>query len=85
MNREPRMHAAGGRKARDTTRNLVAGFYARRRFGAGQSVEIAGQRGTLRAITAMQTVLDADGQTIAVPNTAFLEQVARRDNRVATE
>jgi hypothetical protein len=70
-----------GLGTRDTTRNLVAGFYARRLFGAGQSVEIAGQRGTLRAISAMQTVLDADGQTIAVPNTAFLEQVVRRDDR----
>jgi len=69
-----------GLGTRDTTRNLIAGFYARRLFGAGQRVEIAGQRGTLRAISAMQTLLDADGETIAVPNTTFLEQVVRRQD-----
>ena len=69
-----------GLGTRDTTRNLIAGFYARRLFGAGQRVELAGQRGTLRAISAMQTLLDADGETIAVPNTTFLEQVVRRQD-----
>lgn len=69
-----------GLGTRDTTRNLVAGFYARRLFGAGQRVEIAGQRGTLRAISAMQTLLDFEGNTIALPNSAFLDQVVRRDD-----
>lgn len=67
-----------GLGTRDTTRNLVAGFYARRLFGAGQRLEVAGQRGTLRAISATQALLEDDGHTIAVPNTAFLEQVVRR-------
>lgn len=68
-----------GLGTRETTRNLIAGFYARRIFGAGQRIEIAGQSGTLRSISAQQTLLDADGHTIAVPNTTFIEQVVRRD------
>ena len=68
-----------GLGTRDTTRNLIAGFYARRVFGAGQRLEIAGQRGVLRAISAQQTLLEADGHTIAVPNTTFIEQVVRRE------
>lgn len=73
-----------GLGTRDTTRNLIAGFYARRLFGAGQRVELAGQRGTLRTISAMQTLLEADGHTIAVPNTTFLEQVVRREEDPAS-
>lgn len=68
-----------GLGTRDTTRNLIAGFYARRLFGAGQQIEIAGQRGRLRAISAMQTLLERDGETVAVPNSTFLEQVVRRE------
>ncbi len=69
-----------GLGTRDTTRNLVAGFYARRLFSAGQQLEMAGQSGRLRAISAMQTLLETDGRTIAVPNATFLEQVVRRDD-----
>lgn len=72
-----------GLGTRDTTRNLVAGFYARRLFGSGEQIEIAGQTGRLRAISAMQTVLESEGRTIAVPNSTFLEQVVRRDDAAA--
>ena len=44
-----------GLGTRDTTRNLVAGFYARRHFAVGQDVEMAGTRGRVRAISATQT------------------------------
>ncbi len=71
-----------GLGTRDTTRHLVAGFYARRHFGAGQRVEIAGQSGTLRSISAVQTLLDANGRTVAVPNATFLDQVVHRDDAV---
>jgi hypothetical protein len=73
-----------GLGTRDTTRHMIAGFYARRIFGAGQRVEIAGQTGTLRAITSIQTLLDAEGKTIAVPNGTFLDQVVRRDETSPT-
>jgi small-conductance mechanosensitive channel len=69
-----------GLGTRDTTRNLVAGFYARRLFAAGERLTIAGQTGRLRAISAMQTLLEHEGRTVAVPNSTFLEQVVGRDD-----
>jgi small-conductance mechanosensitive channel len=69
---------AFGLGTRDTTRNLIAGFYARRLFGAGERLEMAGERGTLRAISATQTVLESDGVTVAIPNSTFLDQAVRR-------
>ncbi len=68
-----------GLGTRDATRNLIAGFYARRVFGAGQQLEVNGQRGVVSAIAAQQTLLDADGGTIVVPNTALIEQTVRRE------
>jgi small-conductance mechanosensitive channel len=73
-----------GLGTRDTTRNLIAGFYARRLFGAGEDLELAGERGTLRSISATQTVLESAGMTVAVPNSTFLEQVIRRREGSAT-
>lgn len=67
-----------GLGTRDTTRNLIAGFYARRIFGAGQRIEMAGQRGVLRSIAATQTLLEAEGRSLAIPNSVFLEQVVGR-------
>lgn len=67
-----------GLGSRDTTRNIVAGFYARRLFRAGQEVEMAGEKGTLRSITTTQTLIESDGRTIAIPNTVFLDEVVRR-------
>ncbi|MFN8586885.1 MAG: hypothetical protein U0704_03710 [Candidatus Eisenbacteria bacterium] len=67
-----------GLGTRDATRNLIAGFYARRVFGAGQTLEVDGRRGVIAAISAQQTLLEADGATIAVPNTALIEQAVRR-------
>ncbi len=68
-----------GLGTRDATRNLIAGFYARRVFGAGQTLEVDGRRGVIAAISAQQTLLEADGATIAVPNTALIEQAVRRE------
>ena len=42
-------------------------------------MEIRGQRGVLKAITATQTLLDSDGRTVAVANSAFLEEVVRQE------
>lgn len=68
-----------GLGTRDATRNLIAGFYARRVFGAGQQLEVNGQRGVVSAIAAQQTLLDTEGGTIVVPNTALIEQTVRRE------
>ena len=54
-----------GLGTRDITRNVLAGFYARRIFRPGDPLEIRGQRGVLKAITATQTLIgQASGQHI---------------------
>ncbi len=67
-----------GLGSRDITRNILAGFYARKTFEVGASVEVAGETGVLAAITPTQTLLERDGELIAIANSAFLESVARQ-------
>lgn len=67
-----------GLGTRDVTRNLVAGFYARKLFQAGQSIELHGERGTLTAITPIQTLIDKKGTSVSVPNSVFLDEVVRQ-------
>ncbi len=64
--------------SREITRNIIAGFYARRMFRVGEEMEIAGERGVLTAITPTQVILDQKGRTVAVANTVFLEQVVKQ-------
>lgn len=67
-----------GLGTRDITRDIMAGFYVRKVLRPGDVIEVDGQRGTLRAITSTQTVLDADDRTIAVANSRLLRQVVSR-------
>jgi len=67
-----------GLGTREITRNLVAGFYIRKLWRVGEQVAVAGEQGTLIGITPLQTLLESDGRTVAVPNSVFLEQVARQ-------
>ena len=64
--------------ARDIVRNLLAGFYARKFLEVGKPVEIAGQQGTLRAITATHAILDRDERAITVANSTFLDQIGKQ-------
>ncbi len=64
--------------ARDIVRNILAGFYARKFLQVGKPVEIAGQQGTLRAITATHTILDSDERSVTLSNATFLDQVGRQ-------
>jgi small-conductance mechanosensitive channel len=66
-----------GLGTRDITRNIIAGFYARKTLHIGDRVEVSGEHGTLAAITPTQTLLDQDGTMIAVANSVFLEQTVR--------
>ena len=67
-----------GLGSRDVTRNMIAGFYARKTFRIGEEMEIKGERGILTAITPTQTILDQDGRTVAVANSTFLEEVVKQ-------
>ncbi|MEZ4388892.1 MAG: hypothetical protein R3D98_15210 [Candidatus Krumholzibacteriia bacterium] len=66
-----------GLGTRDITRNLVAGFYVRRLLREGSDLEIDGQSGTVVGVTPLQTLLEQDGRTVAIPNQTFLDKVAR--------
>ncbi len=68
-----------GLGTREITRNLIAGFYARKIFHPGDELEIKGERGVLRSITPTQTLLIQPGDKIvAVSNASFLEDVVRQ-------
>ncbi|MBM3770315.1 MAG: hypothetical protein FJW27_03335 [Acidimicrobiia bacterium] len=47
-----------GLGTRDITRNILAGFYARKLFQPGDPVEILGHRGVIKGITATQTLIE---------------------------
>ncbi len=66
-----------GLGTREITRNIVSGFYARKVFQVGDAIEVRGRKGTLKSITPTQTLLEADGETIAVSNGVFLDEVVR--------
>lgn len=66
-----------GMGSRDITRNVLAGFYARKIFRPGDAIEVRGERGTLRAITATQTLIDQDSGVVSVANSVFLEEIVR--------
>ncbi|MEZ4416219.1 MAG: hypothetical protein R3E10_10785 [Gemmatimonadota bacterium] len=67
-----------GLGSREVTRNIIAGFYARKTFQIGEEMEIRGERGVLTAITPTQTILDQAGRTVAVANSTFLEEVVKQ-------
>jgi hypothetical protein len=68
-----------GLGTRDVTRNIVAGFYARKIVRVGQTVEVAGAKGIVASMTPTHAILESDGATISVANVAFLDQVTRQD------
>jgi len=66
-----------GLGTRQITRNIVAGFYVRKAFKVGESVEIDGLRGTVRAFTPILTILEIDGRSVSVSNGAFVRGAVR--------
>jgi hypothetical protein len=67
-----------GLGSRDMTRNILAGFYARKTFHIGKEIEIRGERGELKSITPTQTLLQQGDQVVAVANSVFLEEVVKQ-------
>lgn len=66
-----------GLGTRDITRNVMAGFYARKIFEPGDALEIRGERGTLKAITATQTLIQQQTGVVVVANSTFLDDMIR--------
>lgn len=67
-----------GLGSRDVTRNILAGFYARKTFDIGQEMEVRGERGELKSITPTQTLLQQGDRVVAVANSVFLEEVVKQ-------
>jgi small-conductance mechanosensitive channel len=66
-----------GLGTRDITRNIIAGFYARKIFRPGDPLEVRGERGVLKAITATQTLIEQDTGLVVVANGALLDETVR--------
>ncbi len=66
-----------GLGSRDLTRNVLAGFYARKIFKPGDPIEIRGHRGVLRTITATQTLIDQETGVVSVANSVFLDETIK--------
>lgn len=62
-----------GLGSRDVTRNLLAGYYARRLFPVGSEIEIQGHRGVVESISPTQTLLRDGERTVVLPNALFLD------------
>ncbi|MGH9310330.1 MAG: mechanosensitive ion channel family protein [Vicinamibacterales bacterium] len=63
-----------GLGTRDITRNVLAGFYARKIFRPGDPLEIRGRRGVLKAITTTQTLIEQETGIVVIANTVFLDE-----------
>lgn len=67
-----------GLGTRDIVRNVAAGFYARKLLVVGQKLELAGQQGVLKAITATHIVIETDAGDTTVSNETILSGIARQ-------
>jgi small-conductance mechanosensitive channel len=67
-----------GLGTREVTRNIVAGFYARRILRIGGPVEIGAVQGTLKAVTPTHTIVESEDRSISIANATFMEQVAKQ-------
>lgn len=69
-----------GLGTRDIVRNLAAGFYVRKFLVVGRPVELDGQKGSLRAITATHLVLESEGRESAIANATILDRVVQQSS-----
>ena len=67
-----------GLGSREITRNIIAGFYARKIFRIGKELEVAGEKGRLTSITPTQVLLEQGDRLVAISNSTFLEQVVKQ-------
>jgi hypothetical protein len=67
-----------GLGTRGIVRNLAAGFCARKLLVVGKPLEVAGQQGVLRAITATHVIIESEGRDTTISNETVMEQIARQ-------
>lgn len=67
-----------GLGTRDLTRNIIAGFYAKKILEVGKELKIGDHSGVLEAITPTHTLLARDQRTVSIANEQFLDKVAEQ-------
>ena len=67
-----------GLGTREITRNMMAGFYIRKTFKIDTEVEINGQRGVLKSVSSLVTMLESKGRSVAIPNSDFLNSANKK-------
>lgn len=68
---------AVGLGGKDVISGILAGYYVRKRFQAGDRVTIGDIAGTIREVGPVSTVLDVPGAQRIVPNTKMLHEAVR--------
>lgn len=69
---------AFGLGSRDITRNILAGYYAKKTVEIGREMEVRGERGELIGITSTQVLLRQGDRVVAVANSVFLDDVVKQ-------
>lgn len=67
-----------GLGSREIVQNLTAGFYLRKILLVGRNVEVAGEQGVLKAVTATHVILESQGKELAIANQTLLHQITRQ-------
>ena len=67
-----------GLGSREITRNLIAGFYARKIFEVGETIQIHGTEGVLAGITPVHALVEEGTRVTSIPNSVFLEEAVRQ-------
>lgn len=67
-----------GLGSRELTRNVIAGFYARRVLTIGDRIEVAGETGILESITPTHAQIRTERQTVTLANARLLDEVTRQ-------
>ena len=67
-----------GLGTRELTRNIIIGFYVRKIFASGDVIEINGERGIVKSVTPLVTLIERDNQIITVSNSIFLNSEGKK-------
>jgi small-conductance mechanosensitive channel len=74
-----------GLGARGVVAHILAGYYIRQRFRAGQPIDFAEVRGEIGGVGGVSTVLTTADGDIVIPNSTLLESVVRAPRPPAAE
>lgn len=74
-----------GLGSRTVMQNILSGFYARKLFRAGDRVQVGDVEGELVGISSTQALIERGDETVALPNTVFLDGAVTLKSRIADQ